>query len=111
MIVSATTIDSADVTIQRDAQVTKLTFEDNDEIRFLPVELDISFPVLEIYEAGGLAIKTIAKVNFKNMRILNELGLNNNQITTIASDTFEDLVSLEVLLLGEEKVLRLLLFY
>lgn len=100
-MLTSTEIDSTDTTIEEDETIEALDFEDNKNINFLPIDVAISFPKLKIYSAYSCSIEKIAKINFKDLKALQSLRLNENLITTIASDTFEDLTSLEVLALGE----------
>ena len=53
------------------------------------------------YDASETSIKEIFKDNFKNLRKLCTLKLSANTIEIIFNDTFEDLVELQNLFLGE----------
>lgn len=97
----STIIDANDTTVLAEPSVQVLDFGYNKKIEFLPVEVANSFPALKIYAANDCSIKTIAKVNFKDMQFLMELTLENNQIEIIRSDTFEDLISLQGIYLRE----------
>lgn len=97
----STTIDANDTTVLAEPSVQMLDFGYNKKIAFLPVKVAISFPALKIYAANDCSIKTIAKVNFKDMQVLMELTLEKNQIEIIRSDTFEDLISLQGIYLRE----------
>lgn len=83
-----------------DSTVLALKFDLNNKISVLPVRVDETFPVLAAYFAQYCSIKTISKVNFKNLKKLRVLALTNNKIERIDDDTFEDLTSLEQLGLG-----------
>lgn len=97
-------IDSNRVTISiKDESVIGLDFWGNKKIKFLPVQVNESFPNLLAYSAGHCSLSTIEKENFKGMNKLKGLWLYMNQISTINSDTFEDLVGLEMLYLRKEK--------
>lgn len=99
-----TVIDSDDTSIEADETIGALNFVGfKQNIEFLPVEVAISFSGLKYYSASNCAIKTIDKVHFKDLRFLKTLRLNGNQIVEIKFDTFEDLVSLESLNLGERR--------
>lgn len=100
---SSSRIDSNYTTIETDATIDALTFDGNDKISFLPVEVEISFPFLTIYSASRCSVRTIAKDNFKNLRRLRYLQIDNNRIEEIRSDTFRDLTSLEKLFLSEQR--------
>lgn len=97
-----TAIDSMYTTIERDRNIEKLDFNHNKKIRSLPIEVAISFPNLKTYSAWNCSIKSIAKINFKDLINLQTLYLMDNQITTIPSNTFDDLASIVVIKLGEE---------
>lgn len=97
----ATEISSADVTISPDESIVGLTFATNRKISFLPLEVGKSFPDLLCYAASNCNVKSISKKHFEKLGKLKELLLYNNRITTIASDTFADLVSLEYLKLSK----------
>lgn len=98
-------ISSADVTISGHASTNGLTFGRNKNILFLPIELASSFPNLIAYTASNNFVSSIGKQHFENLRMLKELRLNENQIEVVARDTFEDLISLQWLNLGERKFL------
>lgn len=83
------------------AEITKLEFNHNKKIFFLPVEVAFSFPNLVTYSALNCSIKTIAKIHFKNLKMLESLDLKKNQIEVVRSNTFEDLSSLKNLDLRE----------
>jgi hypothetical protein len=86
----------------RDASVKGLEFFGNVKILFLPNRVNEAFPDLVGYLAWSCSLTTISRENFKNLSKVKLLGLQGNQITTIHSDTFMDLISLEVLHLGEQ---------
>lgn len=73
----------------------------NKKIRFLPENPADKFPNLKLYRPYSCSIEEISKVNFKDLRKLRKLYLDNNAIRKVASDTFEDLTSLEYLSLGK----------
>lgn len=75
----------------------------NKHIFYLPTNLDESFPDLIEIKAFSCNVKSIHKKNFKNLRKLKGLYLNNNQIEKISTNTFEDLQSLERLFLSKSK--------
>lgn len=94
-------INSVDATIAPNATITALDLNLNEEILFLPVKVATSFPKLIAYSAMFCSVKTISKSNFESLNILKLLWLHGNQIESIRKDTFNDLVSLEHLDLGE----------
>lgn len=75
----------------------------NTDVQYLPVSNDYISHLIE-YQAIAGGIKAIFKENFAKMKWLKVLLLNGNKITTIASDTFTGLQSLEMLELGKVKI-------
>lgn len=94
---NSTVIDTDNVKVLADSTVQVLTFEGNPKISFLPIEVGLSFPHLLTYSAWNCSISAIAKVHFKGLSMLEDLYLDGNQIKTIRSDTFEELLSLQYL--------------
>lgn len=66
---------------------------------FLPVKVAEKFPNLEHYKCHHSPVRTVARINFMNLRKLISLDLANNKISTIELDSFVDLVNLESLVL------------
>lgn len=62
-----------------------------EEVTALPYDFDSRFPYLEVYNASYCSVQSISKENFDDMRRLKKLYLDNNQIETIAADTFSGL--------------------
>lgn len=77
--------------------VRGLNLSNNKNIKYLPIEIDMSFPNLIGYSAANCKIEAITKYNFKNLYEVKMLWLLQNKIERIMSDTFEDLASLEIL--------------
>lgn len=99
---NATTIDSPDTTtISNDALVYDLYLNENENIHYLPVKVDESFPELVYYFAFSSAIKHITKHNFKGLVKLLYLDLGDNLIEKISAGVFNDLTNLSYLFLGE----------
>lgn len=95
-------IGSNDYTIKNtDESLTELMILNNRKILFLPIEVAKSFPNLLLYSVSDVPVKNIAKINFANLSKLIKLYIYSLQIETIYSDTFEDLTSLEVLILSK----------
>lgn len=93
-----TIIDAPDVTIStRDDTIQGLTFIYNKNIYHLPIGVGEKFPNLLAYSNYDCSIKEISKQNFKGLSKLKYLSMGANMIVRIASDTFSDLTSLEVL--------------
>lgn len=68
---------------------------------FAYIRLDETFSALSVIHAVNCSIKALSKTNFRNLNRFNALYLRWNQIEKIASDTFQDLVSLKHLGLGK----------
>lgn len=100
----ATAINSTGVTIlwPRDETIEGLQLQMNFRIQFLPERVGEKFPNLLIYHAFVALITEVSKVNFQGLSKLQVLLLSSNKIERIASNTFEDLTSLEVLYFGME---------
>lgn len=98
-----TSIDHFGLTIAsvKDDSLNGLTFYGNKKVYFLPINLAKSFPKLVAYGADECSIKIISKDNFKALNKLTYLGLQDNFIERIQTNTFEDLTSLEGLTLSE----------
>jgi hypothetical protein len=98
-----TQIDEDGVTIaDYNPNVLGLTFKENKKIRYLPVEVSLRFPKLFVYIACYTSITGITKANFfEGFKSLRILDLSFNKIEGIYGDTFEDLISLELLWLCE----------
>ena len=98
-----TTIDSNDISISspKDRTVKGLLLEDNQNVKFLPVRVYEKFPSLVGLSAFDCKIKIITKANFEKLDKLKEIHMHGNLIEKISSDTFEDLISLEQIFLGE----------
>lgn len=87
---------------ERDDTIEALYFDLHYNVSFLPEHLDANFPNLVYYYAEEGSVTEIYKNNFKGLNKLKVLDLWDNLITEIASDTFEDLSSLEKLDSGKK---------
>lgn len=87
-----------------DGRVTRIEFETNKDIHYLPIEVYQKYPNLIIYEAHFCAIKEIEKRNFEKLYKLKTLTLQGNQIEAILNNTFDDLVELERLSIGKSRL-------
>jgi hypothetical protein len=97
-----TLIDSDGLQISsKDETVKGLCMNENKKIEFLPEATNGAFPNLLSYSAYECSIKNISHKNFQSLMKLRELFLSHNQIETIRSNTFKDLISLEKLSLGK----------
>lgn len=97
-----TVIDANDITLNsRKSNIDEITITPNPKVKFLPILLHETFPNLRTLTAGSCVIQNISRSNFDKLNQLRTLHLRNNSIETIASDTFRDLVRLEILNLGK----------
>lgn len=94
-----------EISTLRDDTNEGIEFSQNIKISFLPWKVVEKFPNLVAYSASGCSLKEIEKQNFEGLTKLKALNIPNNQIETIASDTFEGLIQLEILFLGIERTL------
>lgn len=100
----ATSINSNDFKIlsSGNESIKALTFFENRKIQYLPVDIYKSFPNLTEILGHSCSIRSLYKDNFRNLWMLKELWLIDNQIERINSDTFEDLTALEWLDLSKK---------
>lgn len=98
-----TAINARKITIKRNEShnLTTINLFNNPNTTYLPEDLHESFPALELMWSGRCRIKTIEKKNFEKLSTLKVLDLSYNRISQIDSGTFDDLVSLSYLHLGE----------
>lgn len=99
----ATVIGGLDFKISsaRDERVQEILFNRNRKISFLPLDTSKNFPNLTGYSARNCSIRNVRKENFHNLNALKGIYLDNNQIETIFSETFEGLISLQEIFLGK----------
>lgn len=99
LMTDETSIGSNKVSISspRDEVIKGLTFHWNKKVLFLPIKIAEVFPFLEALIAFECSLTTISKENFRNLKSLRRLDLDNNNIEKIYKNTFEDLTSLELL--------------
>jgi Leucine rich repeat len=103
-MLSSTTIKSTGVKIStKDEAVKGLALFFNRKIYNLPENVGESFPNLIGYLAYSCTISEISRQHFKGLNKLKELSFGHNFIRKIPSDTFKDLVSLEIIYLGENE--------
>lgn len=98
------TINGPDFTISSEHSYSVLGLElgYNKKISFLPVFANQVFPYLTGINAAECSIESISRNNFHDLKYLRILNLIENKIGSIASDVFEDLISLEELKLGKK---------
>ncbi|CRL08203.1 CLUMA_CG020936, isoform A [Clunio marinus] len=79
--------------------VQAFKFTDNKMVEFLPDNISESFPNLIAINGSGSSLTSISKTNFKGLKYLKSLDLTDINIRDIASDSFDDLTTLEELLI------------
>ena len=84
--------------------VQALSIEDNKEVKFLPENIDESFPALIVFRVFRCSIRTISGKHFKGLKNLERLELQGNEIESIDGDSFKDLTKLEKLYLDYNKI-------
>lgn len=96
-----TTIDTPNFGIQDslDETIGGLRFYMNTKISFLPIKVFKSFPNVVVYNAEGCSVKTTSRENFEKLGKLKVLLLNDNEIEKLEAYVFDELVSLEWLVL------------
>jgi Leucine-rich repeat (LRR) protein len=83
-----------------------LYFYNNKKVLYLPIEPYRTAPNLFVINAAQCAVKAISKRNFEKLANLQYGWLHDNDISVIPAGTFEDLVSLKEITLGERLKLR-----
>lgn len=107
-----TTIDETNTIISnRDASVRGFKLNDNKKVFYLPLAIAEHFPNLQGIQADSCAIKGIAKENFNGLSKLKALYLQFNQIEMITTESFSDLVELEILDLRNENFTFIVLLF
>jgi Leucine rich repeat len=91
-----------EISVKRDNLMGTLSFYNNKNVSFLPVNVAESFPNLSFYRADGCDIKEISKSNFQGLNELRFLYLRENKIETILIDVFEGLANLQELFLSKK---------
>ena len=81
--------------------ITHLFLNDNKDVYFLPIQVHEKMPKLERYWAASCSVLSISKKNFEKLHELKWLDLKDNFITSIPSNTFEDLKNVREIYLGE----------
>jgi hypothetical protein len=99
------------ISSSRDENVKAINMGWNKKIIFLPESPADVFPNLEMYYAPNCVIKEITRENFRGLIKLRVLDLDYNQIEIVRSDTFQDLIAIERIHLGEKIFYRLNPFY
>lgn len=90
------TIDSRNFQLTDKNETYKgLSFGSNKKVSYLPLYVGDQLPNLLVYVGASCSVRSISKENFKNLKKLKALVLDNNKIEKLFSDTFEDLIALE----------------
>lgn len=76
-------------------------------IFYLPIHVYLKFPNIIEFHATKCSIKKVSAQNFKNLKYVSSLILNDNQIESIEEKSFDDLQSLEVLFMQQNKIASL----
>lgn len=101
LMTNSTKIDSTDAVFSSKYEsVSILSFSNNTKVSYLPRKINEAFPNLINFKAVHCSIKAISKENFAKLDKLKFLFLPSNEIEEIKDDTFEDLISLEFLILS-----------
>lgn len=87
--------------VSKDRNVKFLRFLKNKKIFYLPENIYLSFPSLTALHAIDCSIKHVSREVFKNLIALKTLVLEKNEIITIETDSFSEIVSLEVLYISK----------
>lgn len=90
------------ITSVKNKDIEGFELSDNWQVAFLPENAAEKFPNLIILRANDCSIKAISRENFTKLTKLRWLQLCRNKIVMIASNTFEGLVALEDIRLGEK---------
>lgn len=100
---STTVIDSVGTVISsaRNEDTEALRLSRNKKISFLPENPADAFPNLIFIEAAVCSIKAISRQNFVGLKKLRAVNLIANQIESINSDTFADVLAMERIQLGK----------
>lgn len=106
-----TAINSSDVSISagEDKRVHRIEADNNKNLFYLPIEVNVNFPSLDFIKASNCSIREIFKKNFHKLTRLEDIILDHNQIESISADTFEGLNALSQINLSKfvRTILRL----
>ena len=84
--------------------VKALSQKYSENTEYLPVNVDQTFPNLVVYEFENCHIKKIGYANLKNLKNLQLINLESNQISSITSSAFNDTPILKYLNLGNNQL-------
>lgn len=106
-----TYVDSPDYsfsTNQDYASLEVIFIEYQRNMEFLPVSVHRTFPILKVYSVIHTPVRKISKKNFEKLHKLEKLRLQNNYIEAIQSNTFNDLISLQVVEISKDDFFKTL---
>lgn len=89
---------------QLDPAVEQFFISKNEEVKFLPRHIGDKFPNVKTFRVYKSGITVLREFYFKNMRKLQYLYLDDNQIATIEPSAFRDLISLKKLELARNMI-------
>jgi Leucine-rich repeat (LRR) protein len=81
--------------------IIALDLTENELLEYLPLEMAINFPNINLIRAEECSIKELSKASMEGLTNLKFLDLDDNFITTLLTDTLSSLVNLERIDLGE----------
>ena len=85
-------------------EVSAFSIQNNKEVKFLIENIAEMFPKLIVYRVEKCRVRLINQKHFENMRDLEILSLQTNEIDTIARDAFKYLIKLQGLKLSGNKI-------
>lgn len=100
-------IDNMDYVIKsspKNKLVKKFVISGNQNVKFMPKNLGVSFPLLEEIDVEDTAVDEISKDIFENLSFLRILKIKKSKIKKIGKDTFDDLPQLEMLDMSENSL-------
>lgn len=78
--------------------------ENNPDLKKIPERVGNVFPKIEKYYVRHSGLELINRENFKNLNCVNYLDLQDNQLTNIPSAVFDDLSSVDWIILTGNKI-------
>ena len=103
-----TVIDSTDFSYGKaDEAITEIYTDGNLNIRYLPLNPNENYPNLISMSFWLCGVRSVSKSNFIKLSKLRRLALNQNRLSIIEDNTFEDLVALEYLYLDNNRIIQI----
>lgn len=90
-----------------DENVKRLLMVDNKNVEYLPQNIGVSFPNLELFDTANCSIKSVTKQNFIGLTALDSMYIHSNKLQSLDENVFSDLVNLRVLYLGDNLIMEL----